>query len=482
MNRYKKANEGIHAPDKLKKAVCRPRGAKRPLWAAAAAILVIAVIAGLVRSGGRPFTQPASASAFMIAGAVYPEMAPFPDKSQFTKLGGDLDWNAWNKAYTAWRNDILARQAGGTNADLSGFYTATIRQFLGSGSGENMVYAPLNVYMALAMLAELTDGASRQQILDLLGLGTIEEVRALSSALWNSNYRSDGAVTSILASSLWLNENIAFVQDTTDRLADTYYASSYQGQMGSDELNRAIQDWLNEQTGGLLKDAAGRAKLDPETVLALVSTIYFRASWTNEFQEAFTGSRTFHGASGDVTADFMNQSGSGLYCWGESFTATVKSFETGGGMWLILPAEGRSLNDLLAGDEVMDFLASASMWDNSKYLRVNLSMPKFDVSSQTDLIDGLKALGITDVFDESLSDFSPITPDVNGVYVSQITHAARVKVDEAGCEAAAFTLMTANATGGPPDDEVDFVLDRPFLFAVISETGQLLFIGTVNQP
>ena len=34
-------------------------------------------------------------------------------------------------------------------------------------------------------------------------------------------------------------------QETVDRLADTYYASVYRGVMGSDEMDQALQDWLN---------------------------------------------------------------------------------------------------------------------------------------------------------------------------------------------------------------------------------------------
>ena len=31
-------------------------------------------------------------------------------------------------------------------------------------------------------------------------------------------------------------------------LAENYYASAYQGEMGSPELDEALRDWLNEQT------------------------------------------------------------------------------------------------------------------------------------------------------------------------------------------------------------------------------------------
>ena len=38
-----------------------------------------------------------------------------------------------------------------------------------------------------------------------------------------------GATTSILASSLWLNQDVAFIQSTLDTLAEAYFAS--QGKM-----------------------------------------------------------------------------------------------------------------------------------------------------------------------------------------------------------------------------------------------------------
>ena len=37
-------------------------------------------------------------------------------------------------------------------------------------------------------------------------------------------------------------------------------------------------------------------------------------------------------------------------------------------------------------------------------------------------------------------------------------------------------------SGMPPEDEVDFTLDRPFLFVLTSAAGQPLFAGVVNLP
>ena len=335
--------------------------------------------------------------------------------------------------------------------------------------------------MALAMLAEATDGESRAQLLALLGSSDLDALRTEASAVWNANYCDDGAVTSILASSLWLNDQISFKQETMDALARYYYASSFRGEMGSAAFDQALQDWINQQTGGLLKEQAFGLTMDKETILALATTIYFRAKWSGEFSESNTSPDAFHADNGDVTCDFMHQSGTNTYYWGDRFSAVAKQLENSGAMWFLLPDEGVTLEELLADEQTMDFLLSGGESAESKYLIVNLSVPKFDIASDLDLTESLKKMGITDVFDPAISDFSPMTDDTEA-YLSQARHAARVAIDEEGVTAAAYTVMMAAGAAAPPDEEVDFTLDRPFVFAITGTDGLPLFVGVVHQP
>ena len=423
-------------------------------------------------------------SDYALVETVYPERAPYPNEMEYlNQKTGDFDDESFRKVYDAWREDLSDRRSGMDCTDaLTGFLTQSIPQFLDGAAGENRVYSPLNVYMALAMLAELTDGSSRDQLLELLGSDNIHALRQQAAAVWNANYCDDGATTTILASSLWLNEGINFVQPTLDTLADTYYASAYQGAMGSKEFNKALQSWLNEQTGGLLEEQAAQIELDPETILALATTIYFRAKWSSEFSEERTEEKTFHAADGDMTCRFMHQSGTDTYYWGDQFSAISKRFEGGEAMWFLLPDEGVTPENLLEDVQVMDFLLNRSEWENSRYLIVNKAIPRFDITSQMDLREGLMALGITDVFDPEHSDFTPMTTDTDNIALSQVKHDARVTIDEDGCTAAAYTVMAMAGAAAPPKEEVDFVLDRPFLFAVTGIDGLPLFVGVVNHP
>ena len=406
--------------------------------------------------------------------AVYPEMAKYPETDGIRY--DEEAYDAWRMSVNAQRPENYEYQNG-----IREFYETTMQEFLKDTNGKNKVYSPLNVYMALAMLAETASGESRQQILDLLHTDSIETLRNNASILWNANYCDDGTVTSLLASSAWLSDERTYNMDTLKALADYYYASAFSGEMGSAEYNQMLQDWLNEQTGGLLKEQAANIELDPATVFSLATTVYFRAKWSSEFNEANNTEEVFHAADGDVVTEFMHQSRSSNYYWGENFGAISRSLDNSGEMLLILPDEDVNVEDLLTDNEVLDFIYEHYSWENQKFLIVNQSIPKFDVVSDFSLVPGLKNLGVTDVFSAGKADFTPLTTDSN-VEVSGATHAARVLIDEEGCQAAAFTVIVYATAARPPEEQVDFVLDRPFLFVINGQDSQPLFIGIVNQP
>ena len=126
---------------------------------------------------------------------------------------------------------------------LSNFAVNNIRTMLSGTENNNRTVSPLNIYMSLSMMAEITDGNSRKQVLDVLGCSDIEELRSTANAVWHANYRNSGTTTNLLASSLWLSNSIPYNTDTLNALADNYYASSFSGTMGSAEYNKMLQDW-----------------------------------------------------------------------------------------------------------------------------------------------------------------------------------------------------------------------------------------------
>ena len=150
-------------------------------------------------------------------------------------------------------------------------------------------------------------------------------------------------------------------------------------------------------------------------------------------------------------------------------------------MWLILPDEGISVDEILTSSEYLSLTLDPEQWENKTKLTINLSLPKFDISSQADLIEGLQSLGLSDIFSPGIADFSPMT-DTEELAVGKIDHAVRVTIDEDGVIGAAYTVVDMPECSDPPlpPDEMDFVLDRPFLFLVTGDVP--LFAGVVEQP
>ena len=414
--------------------------------------------------------------------------AVYPERVQNYTLSADLnDPDAYNK----WQNDVDSFRAAydADTPDLGKFITHSTKAFLGDTEG-NVIYSPVNVYMALAMLAETSDGDSRAQILNALGSDGIESLRSDANALWNALYTDDGTAKTILGNSLWLREEGEYKKDTIDILAKNYYASTFEGRMGTKEYDEVLRGWLNEQTDGMLTDQTERLSMPEDTVLALASTILFNAKWSEEFDPEKNTEETFYGTEGEVRTEFMHESVNGTVSVGDNFTAYKKYFTENGSMTFVLPREGMSPGELINTDEFGDFLLCGGResysaeytdkpcWTKERRAIVNFSMPKFDVSSQLDLTGDLSKLGITDITDEYKADMSPITEA--GGFLDKMVHGARVTVDEKGCKAAAFTMLVCGATSAPLD-EISFTLDRPFVFIINGYDGLPLFVGVVNN-
>ncbi len=421
---------------------------------------------------------------YAVALASYPEMASYPDHMDFTdEKTGDFDNDGFSQALDRWSEgrQTQRNQPEGYADGLEAFFQKSMVEFLGDAQGENKIFSPVNVYMALSMLAETTGGDSRQQILTLLEADSMDALREQVNSVWNANYCDDGMVVSRLANSLWLNQDLRYQTPTAELLARQYHASVFSGEMGSAAYNQVLRDWLNEQTGNLLEDQISQVEMQPETQLALASTIYFQGNWHLPFSKEKTRQQPFHAEQGDISCEFMHQQEEQTYYWAEHFSAVAQQLNSGGQMWLLLPDEGITVEQLLADPQVATLLAKPQEWKDSKNVVVNLKMPKFDISSELDLAPGLQSLGVTRVFDRKAADFSGIFAEGQEAFLSQVDHGARVAVDENGVVATAYTMMTLGM-GESPDEEVEFVLDRPFLFIIASRDDLPLFAGVVNQP
>ena len=410
---------------------------------------------------------------YAVAEAAYPVLPQEPRYEDYINGSGEGDWDAYFAAQETCLEELQKLGKGERPDDgaVRRFADRTAAEiFTGS---ENTVYSPISLYVALGMLTELTDGQTRQQVMDLLDAADGEALRQQSRKLWMSVYQ-DGDAVCRLANAAFLRENADVKQTAVDTLAQWYYASSYRLPMGTAEADEAIASWLNQQTGGLLSEATGEIRTEPENLLRLYNTIYYKAGWREPFESSQTKTDTFTAADGGKQqADFLHKRDEGSYRKGEGYTAAPMALRYGQ-MVFVLPEEGVTPESLLQRQGFLSELAG----DYDRAERV-WSVPKFDVKSTVDLKGALQALGVTDAFDEVKADLTPLTDD--DAVVTSVMQAARVKIDEEGVEAAAYTEIVADNTAAiepPPVVEMD--LDRPFLFVIFDGNHVPLFVGTVQ--
>lgn len=394
-------------------------------------------------------------------------------------------WDRYEKDYQAYQDQLASLQKSKISDEFRGgigkFAKVSLGKLMEEGT-ENKVYSPVNLYMALTILSEMTGGDTQKEVLGLLGAERADALRTECQTLWKQIYLDDGIGKRVMANSLWLREGFPFEEDFIQNLASDYYASTYRVPMGKEETDRAIQAWVNQQTGNTLTHEAKSIQTNAtDTAMILLSTLYFYDQWTTPFDQSATAPDTFTKEDGkNLTCDFMHDNWMGSFLKTAEYTAATKNFERGGGMLFLLPQEGKSLSSLTGGN-ALDALFSGEINQTSRFGQITISVPKFDVTASLDWVDHLKALGVVKAFDEKGSDFTPLTKEPY-IYVDKIQQASRVKIDEVGCTAASYVEMEVNAGTAMPLETCELTLDRPFLFVIFSEEQIPLFIGAVYDP
>ena len=234
-----------------------------------------------------------------------------------------------------------------------------------------------------------------------------------------------------------------------------------------------------------MNDRTGKVNITPNSMLALASTVYFQSQWSEKCSSINNTEKPFHTNDGDVTCTFMNKKLAEMnYYWSDNFGAVQLFLENGSSMWFILPDEGKTVDDVLNSGAYMAMITNSETfpYENHKWMKVNLSVPKFDISSSVDLEPALKEMGLTRIFEPFGNDFSTSVNSETPVFLDSINQDTRVTIDEDGVKAASYIILDFGAGAAPPPDEIiDFILDRPFIFAITTESIPL-FMGTVNNP
>lgn len=376
---------------------------------------------------------------------------------------------------------LLAFAANSTAAVLNGPDAGAASGAADSLLEQNLCYSPLSLYLACSLVGLGTQGASQEQLLTLLGAEDEAQLAALNEGVRQQLEDTFGDAQVQVADSIWAGKGYRFT-DAFQQQTEALGAGAFDVAFGTPETDQQIANWISDQTKGLLKPELSTE--DGQAAL-LVNTIYFKDGWASPFTAEQTQAAPFQAPGQEMQADFMRQEVTdSLYGEGEGFTAAALSFTGGATMTFYLPDEGASLSTLLQDPQSVLDLMSLEMEPRS----VDWWLPKFQVTSSfKKLIDSLKALGVTEIFEPtSPDDFAPMitaSDGSSGFRVGSVIQDTHLNLDEAGVEAAAYTAIGIEKMALMPDAEpVEFKLDRPFFYTLVSPDGNILFAGVLYNP
>ncbi|RLN23982.1 hypothetical protein C2845_PM07G06030 [Panicum miliaceum] len=290
------------------------------------------------------------------------------------------------------------------------------------------------------------------------------------------------------ACGVWVDRNRVLVPEFADTAASRYAAVAESADFFSEpeQARRRVNAFVSEATRGLIADVLPPGSVDSSTVLVLANALYFKGTWARPFNPSRTFAAPFHLPGGDtarapfMTANLFKEQMVAVF---PGFRALKLPYKNGGGarqaafyMLLLLPdGEALKIGDLY--DKAVStpgFIRKHTPADEVPVGR--FMVPKFKFTFEFEASEDVQKLGVTRAFEGG--DFSGIVAGGNGLSISGVYHKATREVDELGTVAAAAMAVGIQECERAPRPPVDFVADRPFLFAIVEErSGVVLFLG-----
>ena len=353
-----------------------------------------------------------------------------------------------------------------------------LRASIAEASGESTLVSPLSVLYALAMTENGADGETLAQMEQVTGMSADELTDTLQAYLLRAD--ADDSPLS-LANSVWLrdSEGLAvedsFLETCGGRLGAQAFSAPFDDSTVAD-----VNAWINEKTHDMIPNMLDR--ISDGTQLLLVNALAFEGAWEEPFDSALVTPDTFTSEDGTERDVDMMHSTEGTYLEGELATGFAKPYEGYDYLFVgLLPAEGVTVAELL---EDLDGEGLSELLEPVDNAVVQVGLPKFTGSHEVELSDALRALGMTDAFEEGVADFTRMgSSDAGPLYVGGVLHKTFIDVDEKGTRAAAATAVAMDGADAPIEEEPEVkevILDRPFVYLILDQaTMTPVFTGTV---
>jgi len=438
-------------------------------------VMAAVVVAGCGTASIRPSASPSSTR----HATSQPSASPTPPSASPTPQGSDL-----LAGITASAADVQASVNAGNALTVD-----LLQQLASSQPDANFVDSAYSLATVLAMLELGAEGDTQTQIGTVLhSAGVSPEQQAAAWKQLDASLLATAQADGISlddANAIWLQQGLPGNPTFLYTLVQNFSAPSSQVDFSGDPQDAAdlINQWVSNATDGLIPSVVSAQEVQ-SLKLVLADAIYFDADWQHQFDPGSTAPGPFYVPDGSqVSAQMMTNTDDELWTLptyiGEGVTAVEMPYVGGHFVADVIMPTSQSLADFVADMTPATLTGIEQDLISTPY--VNLTLPKFDISSQESLIPILQTLGMQDAFDGA-ADFSGIDGG-RDLQVGLLEQRAVMQVDEVGTTAAAATIAGGLGGGGPLPPITNVVIDHPFLFVIRDTvTGAIVFTAQVVDP
>ncbi len=362
-------------------------------------------------------------------------------------------------------------------------FSLSLHHSCAPGGGRSFCWSPYSVASALGLAAAAAGGSTRDELTAALrAAGQDGDLAGLVELLTGAAELEAGAGSEepvlAVANTLWAHEELPIHQSYLRELEGWPGSAVRNAPFRSDpeQARQQINADVAETTRNLIPELLDPGTVDPDTVAALVNALYLKVSWREAFDENATVPKAFHAPEGSHDVPTMHATRTLGYAAQDGWQV-VNVPAAGGVEAVVLLPDG----DLGPAEAELDSGRLEALLSSAEQHRLELFLPKFEVTGDAELRGPLAALGVRTLFTPE-ADFSQLTEEP--LQVSTVVHQAVLRVDEAGLEGAAATAMMMRLTSMVQEPEpIRVDVDRPFLFLVRHrETGAIYFLARVTDP
>ncbi|XP_035021468.1 serine protease inhibitor 2.1 [Hippoglossus stenolepis] len=344
--------------------------------------------------------------------------------------------------------------------------------------GKNVFFSPKSVSAALAALSVGARGETHRQLFNGLGFNNSELTQANVDEAFqvlleqaNKVSHQDTSEGTAVFVDRSFTPNVEFL----DVLKKSYLAEGFNVDFANTvESVNTINSFVAEKTKGKIDELV--ESLDADTIMYLISYIYFKGKWDTPFDPKMTRKDEFIVDENiKVPVEMMNMEEDVDFYYDQAINTSVLHlpFNSSSSMLLLLPDDMATLENAICPGHVTKWLK----WMKSR--KYDIYVPKFSIKTSYNLKDVLIEMGMTDMFG-ALADLSGIAEDKKLV-VSEVVHKATLDVDEVGATASAVTTVGIMPMSARHIPVLKF--NRPFMLLITDRaTENTLFVGKIINP